>query len=63
MTTREDGTLKYIHLDSLGSTPVMSTSAGTLDSSISYFPFGANMTGSAILTIVSKGENFTPQTI
>jgi YD repeat-containing protein len=50
------GTLKYIHQDSLGSTSVMSTSTGTLDSSIAYFPFGATRTGS-----VSTDKEFTGQ--
>jgi RHS repeat-associated protein len=50
------GTLKYIHQDSLGSTSVMSTSTGTLDSSISYFPFGATRTGS-----VNTTKEFTGQ--
>ncbi len=50
------GTLKYIHQDSLGSSSVMSTSTGTLDSSISFYPFGATRTGS-----VSTAKEFTGQ--
>jgi hypothetical protein len=37
---RENTTLRYIHQDSLYSTSVMTTSTGTLDSSIVYMPFG-----------------------
>jgi RHS repeat-associated protein len=40
VATREGTTLRYVHQDSLGSTSSMSTSTGTLDSSISFFPFG-----------------------
>jgi len=50
------GTLKYIHQDSLGSTSVMSTSTGTLDSSISFYPFGATWAGS-----INTTKEFTGQ--
>jgi len=53
---RESTTLKYIHQDSLSSTSVMSTSTGTLDSSITFFPFGGTRTGS-----VSSDKKFTGQ--
>jgi hypothetical protein len=46
IASRVGTTLIYIHQDSLNSTSVMSTSTGTLDSSISYFPFGTTRTGS-----------------
>jgi RHS repeat-associated protein len=48
--------LKYIHSDSLGSTSVMTTSTGAVDSSISYFPFGTAKSG-----IVSTAKEFTGQ--
>ena len=35
-------TLRYVSQDNLGSTATMSTSTGTLDSSISYYPFGGS---------------------
>jgi RHS repeat-associated protein len=50
------GTLKYIHQDSLGSTSVMSTSTGTVDSSMTFYPFGATRTGS-----VNTPKEFTGQ--
>ena len=40
VAAREGTTLRYVHQDSLGSTSVMSTSSGTLDSSVAYFPYG-----------------------
>ena len=56
IATRENTTLKYVHEDSLGSTSVMTTSTGTLDSSISFYPFGGTRTGS-----VSTDKKFTGQ--
>ena len=50
------GTLRYIHQDSLGSTSVMTTSTGTLDSSIAFYPFGTTWTGS-----VNTTKEFTGQ--
>jgi RHS repeat-associated protein len=49
-------TLRYVSQDNLGSTSTMSTSTGTLDSSISYYPFGVVQSGS-----VNTVEQFTGQ--
>jgi RHS repeat-associated protein len=46
----------YIHQDSLGSTSVMSKADGTLDSSMTFYPFGATRTGS-----VNTTKEFTGQ--
>ena len=56
VAARENTTLRYVHQDSLNSTSVMSTSTGTLDSSITFYPFGATRTGS-----VSTDKKFTGQ--
>jgi RHS repeat-associated protein len=56
VATREGTTLRYIHTDSLGSTSVMTTSTGTVDSSIAYFPFGSTRTGT-----VNTTKEFTGQ--
>jgi RHS repeat-associated protein len=56
VATREGTTLRYIHQDSLGSTSVMTTSAGVLDSAAAYDPFGATRNGS-----VSISKGFTGQ--
>jgi RHS repeat-associated protein len=40
VANRVGTTLSYIHQDSLSSTSVMSTSTGTLDSSMTFYPFG-----------------------
>ncbi len=53
---REGTTLSYIHQDSLTSSSVMSSSTGTLISSIKYFPFGATRSGD-----VSTDKKFTGQ--
>ena len=53
---RENTALRYIHQDSFSSTSVMTTSTGTLDSSITYFPFGSTRTGN-----VSTERKFTGQ--
>jgi RHS repeat-associated protein len=37
---KEGSTLRYVHQDSLNSTSVMTTSTGTLDSSMTFYPFG-----------------------
>ncbi len=37
---REGTALRYIHQDSLSSNSVMTTSTGTIDSTMTYFPFG-----------------------
>jgi RHS repeat-associated protein len=49
-------TLKFAIQDKLGSTSTMTTSAGTLDSSISYYPFGSVQSGS-----VNTVKQFTGQ--
>ena len=49
-------TLRYVSQDNLGSTATMSTSTGTLDSSISYYPFGGVESGS-----VNTVKDFTGQ--
>jgi RHS repeat-associated protein len=49
-------TLRYVSQDNLGSTSTMSTSTGTLDSSISYYPFGSVQSGS-----VNTVKQFTGQ--
>ena len=49
-------TLKFVIQDNLGSTSTMSTSTGTLDSSVSYYPFGSVQTGS-----VNTVKQFTGQ--
>jgi RHS repeat-associated protein len=49
-------TLKYISQDNLGSTSTMTTATGTLDSTISYFPFGTARAGS-----VNSEKQFTGQ--
>jgi hypothetical protein len=56
VAAREGTTLRYIHQDSLSSTSVMSTSTGTLDSSMTFYPFGATRTGS-----VNTTKKFTGQ--
>jgi len=38
VAAREGTTLRYFHQDRLGSTSVMSTSTGTLDRSMTFFP-------------------------
>jgi RHS repeat-associated protein len=49
-------TLRYVGQDNVGSTSTMTTSTGTLDSSISYYPFGAVESGS-----VNTVKQFTGQ--
>ena len=49
-------TLKYISQDNLGSTSTMTTATGTLDSTVSYFPFGTARAGS-----VNSEKQFTGQ--
>jgi tripartite motif-containing protein 71 len=49
-------TLRYVSQDNLGSTSTMSTSTGTLDSSVSYYPFGSVQNGS-----VNSVKQFTGQ--
>jgi RHS repeat-associated protein len=56
VANRVGTTLTYIHQDCLSSTSVMTTSTGTLDSSITFFPFGLTRTGS-----VSTAKKFTGQ--
>ena len=56
IAAREGTTLRYVHQDSLSSTSVMSTSTGTFDSSMTFFPFGLTRTGS-----VSTDKKFTGQ--
>ena len=53
---RENTTLKYIHQDSLNSTSLMTASDGSLDSSISYYPYGETISGS-----VDTDKQFTGQ--
>jgi RHS repeat-associated protein len=56
VATREGNTLRYVQQDSLGSTSVMSKADGTLDSSMTFFPFGGTRTGD-----VNTAEKFTGQ--
>lgn len=53
---KEGDTLRYVHQDSLSSTSVMSTPTGTLDSSMSFFPFGGTRSGD-----VNTDKKFTGQ--
>jgi RHS repeat-associated protein len=53
---REGTTLRYVHQDSLSSTSAMSTSTGTLDSSMNFFPFGSARSGD-----VNTEKKFTGQ--
>ena len=52
----EETTLRYVHQDSLSSTSVMSADDGTLDSSMTFYPFGLERSGS-----VNTDRKFTGQ--
>jgi len=52
----EDTTLTFIHQDSLNSTSLVTTDAGTQESISTYYPFGGTRTGS-----VSTDQKFTGQ--
>jgi RHS repeat-associated protein len=53
---REGTTLRYVHQDHLTGTAVMSSSSGSLISSIKYLPFGSTRSGS-----VNTDKQFTGQ--
>ena len=56
VSQRESTTLRYVHQDSLNSTSAMTASDGTLDSSMTTYPYGLTRTGD-----VNTDKKFTGQ--